>query len=78
MRILKKKKKKKSKFLRETIFQRNTLILKMNEYLGATFYRFHVAEKPKLINTNSQTDQVTWIDLCNSKVKFYKERQLKL
>ena len=49
----------------------------MNEYLGATFYRFHVAEKPKLINTNSQTDQVTWVDLCNSKVKFYKERQLK-
>ena len=47
MRILQKKKKK-SKFLRETIFQRNTLILKMNEYLGATFYRFHVAEKPKL------------------------------
>ena len=27
----------------------------------ASFYRFQVLEKQKLIMTNSQTDQVTWV-----------------
>ena len=38
------------------------LILKRNGYLAASFYRLRVPEKQKLIKTNSQTDQVTWVD----------------
>ena len=37
------------------------LILKMNGYLVASFYRFRKLEKQKLIKTNSKTDQVTWV-----------------
>ena len=52
------------------------LILKMNGYLAAYFYKFHVLEK--LINTNSQTDQATWVDQRHMKVKSYEKRQLRL
>ena len=51
------------------------LILKMNGYLAASFNRFHVLEKQKLIMTKSQTDQVTWVD--QHQVKSYEKRQLK-
>ena len=52
------------------------LILKMNGYLAASFNRFHVLEKQKLIKTKNQTDQVTWVD--QHQVKSYEKRQLKL
>ena len=54
------------------------LILKMNGYTAASFYGFHVLEKQKLIKTNSQTDQVTWVDQRHMKVKSYEKQQLKL
>ena len=50
----------------------------MNEYLEASFYKFHVLEKQKLIKTNNQTDQVTRIDQRHAKVKSFEKRQLKL
>ena len=50
----------------------------MNEYLAASFCGFHVLEKHKLIKTNSQTDEVTWVDHRHVKVKSYEKRQLKL
>ena len=53
-------------------------IFKMNEYLAVYFYRFHVFEKQKLIKTNSQTEQVTWVNQRHEKVKSYEKRQLKL
>ena len=49
------------------------LFLKMNGYLAASFYRFHMLENQKLIKTNSRTDQVTSV-----MVKSYETRQLKL
>ena len=33
------------------------LILKMNGYLAASFYRFHVLEKQRLINQDKQPDR---------------------
>ena len=52
------------------------LILQMNRYLAASFNRFYVLEKQKLIKTNSQTDQITWVD--QRQVKSYEKRQLNL
>ena len=54
------------------------LILKMNGYLTPSFYRFHALEKQKLIKTNSQTEQDTWVKQRQMKVKSYEKRQLKL
>ena len=54
------------------------LILKMNGYLAASFYRFHVLVKQKLIKTNEQAEQVTWVDQLQVNVKSYEKRQLKL
>ena len=54
------------------------LILKMNGYLAPSFYRFHTLEKQKLIKTNSQTEQDTWVKQHQMKVKSYEKRQLKL
>ena len=54
------------------------LILKMNGHLETCFHRFHVLEKQKLIKTNRQTDQVTWVDLRHVKVESYEKQQLKL
>ena len=54
------------------------LILKVNGYLTASFYKFHVLEKQKLIKTSSQTNQVKWDDQRHVKVKSYEKRQLKL
>ena len=50
----------------------------MNRYLAASFSDFTFLEKQKLIKTNSQTDQVTWVDQRHVKVKSYEKRQLKL
>ena len=44
----------------------------MNAYLVASFYRFHMLDKQKLIKKNSQTDQVARIDQRHVKVRFYK------
>ena len=54
------------------------LILKANGYLTASFYKFHVLEKQKLIKTSSQTNQVKWDDQRHVNVKSYEKRQLKL
>ena len=50
------------------------LIPRINGYLAVSFHRFHVLEKQKLIKTNNQTDQVTWIDQRHAKVKSYEKR----
>ena len=50
----------------------------MNEWIAASFYRFHVFEKQKLIKTNSQTDQDAWVGERYMKVKSYQKQQLKL
>ena len=49
------------------------LVLKMNGYLAACFYKFHILEKQKLIKTNSQIDPV----MRDCEVKSYEKRQLK-
>ena len=52
------------------------LILKVNWYLAASFYRFHVLGKQKLIKTNSQIDQFMWVDQRHVMIKSYEIRQL--
>ena len=54
------------------------LILEINGYLAASFSRFQIPEKQKLIKTKSQKDQVTWVDQRHVKVKSYEKKQLKL
>ena len=53
-------------------------VLNLYDECVPSFYRFHVLKKQNVIKTNSQTDQVTWVDQRHVKVKSYENRQLKL